>query len=852
MKSERQDWFRFHACFLIIILLVVGNLMMFVVYHIATQAERKSMEMNAGQTLDFLQSVCQKYDDYQLGNTTRDLQSTIGKVRVIRDYGQYKEITSDAYLLTHARNQNLTGIFVLNKEKEIIAHADRRGNNAQALLDTILSESNAESILRYPKKVYADQTAAAGCQYNYAILSLRDQDGILIGYEDITNLMNDVNELSLNSLLAEDNFQYDAMVVITDGDKVQASNNDRIVGLAVEDCPIPDGNAWAKNGQWSDRQMIRIENGADNWYGAHTLYRQYYLYAFYSSKVVFQDRPLILMITGGIYVIIGAFAWIFWQHLQKEKFRRMEREYHLVNAIGSIYRVNIVISLEDATWEAIIEPGELKKILEPFPNAVEMLENYKTRRVLEPYQEEFSKFICLETMEERLKSQRFIGFSYENVKHEYGQMLLIPDTNHVDGKLKKVILVIRDVTQQKKKEMAYQEELRRIAEEAKKANEAKSDFLRRMSHDVRTPINGIRGLVNIGRASVEDRSKVMDCFDKIMRSSDFLLDMVNNILNMSKLESGRIHLEEKSFDLQDLLDETNAIMESQAVERGLSFHSKKLDVEHGHLIGSPTHLQQIFQNIIVNAIKYNKENGSIVVGCKELSCDDAYALFEFTCEDTGIGMSEEFQKRAFDIFTQEHNSSRTDYEGTGIGLSIVKKLVDLMQGEIRLESEAGKGTNFTITMSFAVDQEYYREGKAKKLESDSLDGIHILVVEDNELNMEIAEFMLVEKGAVLTKARNGQEAVDTFRNSQVGEFDIVLMDIMMPVMDGLEAARQIRAMDREDAAVVPILAMSANSFDDDIQKSREAGMNEHLSKPLDAKKMVEMILSYINIKKLLA
>ena len=845
MKSERRDRFRIHTYFLITLLVVLGILVMFGVYNIVTRAERRSMEMNAGETLDFLQSVCQRYDDYQLGNTTRDLQSTIGKVRVIRDYGQYKEITSDAYLLSHARNQNLTGIFVLNKEKEIVAHADRRGNNAQELLDMLLSESNVESILRYPKKIYADQITAAGCQYNYAILSLRDKDGILIGYEDITNLMNDVNELSLNSLLAHDNFQYNAMVAITDGDKVLASNNAEIVGLAVEDCPIPDGNAWAENGQWNDRQMLRLENGADDWYGEHTLYRQYYLYAFYSSQIVFQNRPLILMITGGIYVIIVAFAWILWQYLQKSRFRQMEREYHLINAIGSIYRVNIVISLEDATWEAILDLKELKKILEPFPNAIDMLENYKLKRVLEPYQEEFSKFICLETMEERLKSQRFIGFSYENVKHEYAQMLLIPATNNTDGKLKKVILVIRDVTQQKKKEMAYQEELRQIAQEAKKANEAKSDFLRRMSHDVRTPINGIRGLVNIGKASVEDRSKVMDCFDKIMRSSDFLLDMVNNILNMSKLESGRIRLEEKSFDLKDLLDEANAIMESQAVERGITFRSADIVIEHSHLIGSPTHLQQIIQNVIVNAIKYNKENGSIVVGCRELSCDDTYALFELSCKDTGIGMSPEFQKQAFDIFTQEHSSSRTDYEGTGIGLSIVKKLVDLMHGEIELESEVGKGTSFTITMSFALDQEYYRAGKAKAEESDSLDGIHILVVEDNELNMEIAQFMLNEKGAVLTEAGNGREAVEIFRNSGEGDFDIILMDIMMPVMDGLEATRTIRAMDRADAASIPIFAMSANSFDDDMRKSREAGMNEHLSKPLDAKKMMETILSYV-------
>ena len=208
-------------------------------------------------------------------------------------------------------------------------------------------------------------------------------------------------------------------------------------------------------------------------------------------------------------------------------------------------------------------------------------------------------------------------------------------------------------------------------------------------------------------------------------------------------------------------------------------------------------------------------------------------------------MSPEFQEQAFDIFTQEHSSSRTDYEGTGIGLSIVKKLVDLMHGEIELESEVVKGTSFTITMSFAVDQEYYRAGKAEVEESDSLDGIHILVVEDNELNMEIAQFMLNEKGAVITEAGNGQEAVEIFRNSGEGDFDIILMDIMMPVMDGLEATRTIRALDRADAASVPIFAMSANSFDDDMRKSREAGMNEHLSKPLDAKKMVETILSYV-------
>ena len=842
---DKQHWFRFRTIFLTFILIVVGNIILFSVYQIATNMERKGMESNAQETMDYLQSLCRKCDDYQLGNTTRDLQSTMGKVRVIRDYSPQKQLIDKDYLLTYVRNQNLTGVFVMDSSKEVLAHADRTGSSAQALLDVILKENTVQSILSYPKKIYVDQTEADGHQYNYAVMAMRNADGVLIGYEDITALSEDINELSLNSLLAEDNFQYNAMVIVTDGENVIASNDPQFRGRRVEECPVPDGKEWTEEGAWGDRKVVRLQKNGKDWYGAHTLYHEYYLYVFYTSDEVFADRFLVMIIATGICVILGAFAWIFWQNVQKSKFQHQEREYHLIHAIGSIYLVNILISLEDRSWEPILEPAGLKKVIDPYEDARQMLENYRKQRVREPYRQDFKDFVCLDTMKERLESRSFIGFTYENVDGIYCQMLLIPADAAGRGKMEKVILVIRDVTDQKKQEMAYQKELQETALEAKKANEAKSDFLRRMSHDVRTPINGIRGLVNIGRASVEDHQKVMDCFDKIMRSSDFLLDMVNNILNMSKLESGNILLEEKGFDLRDLLDETNAIMESQAIERGISFRGSHIEIEHSHLIGSPTHLQQIFQNVIVNAIKYNKENGSIMVGCRELACDDQGVLFEFSCKDTGIGMSPEFQKHAFEIFTQEHSTSRTDYEGTGIGLSIVKRLVDLMQGEIQMESEVGRGTNVTITLSFPIDQGYYDEEKNRRPEHKSLQNVRILVVEDNELNMEIAEFMLTEKGADITEARNGQEAVDIFRNSKEGDFHVILMDIMMPVMNGLEAARQIRALDRKDASTIPIFAMSANSFDDDMQRSREAGMNEHLSKPLDAKKMVSTILSYL-------
>ena len=404
----------------------------------------------------------------------------------------------------------------------------------------------------------------------------------------------------------------------------------------------------------------------------------------------------------------------------------------------------------------------------------------------------------------------------------------------------------RKMEEQQKKEMEYQEKLFASMEEAKRANVAKTEFLRRMSHDIRTPINGILGLLEIGDHFPDDMEKQSECRKKIRGASGFLFNLVNDVLDMSKMESGEIIIEEVPFSLKNILDEIVELIEVQAIEQGLQFDAKLSADAEWNLIGSPVHLHQILVNIAGNAVKYSRKNGYLHLSCYQISADEDTAIFRFVCEDNGVGMSKEFQEHMFEPFTQEEDSPRTKLRGTGLGLSIVKKLLEQMDGTIEVVSERGKGSKFMVTIPFQIDRLAKEKETKENVQKDlrPLQDMCILLVEDNELNMEIAEFILEDKGASIIKAWNGKEAVDIFEASEPESIDVILMDIMMPVMDGLTATQTIRKLERKDAATVPILAMTANAFADDAKRSRQAGMNEHLSKPLDIGKVIEAIEKY--------
>lgn len=377
--------------------------------------------------------------------------------------------------------------------------------------------------------------------------------------------------------------------------------------------------------------------------------------------------------------------------------------------------------------------------------------------------------------------------------------------------------------------------------ETKKANAAKSNFLRRMSHDIRTPINGIRGILEIASRHPDDLEAQREWREKVMTASGYLLDLVNNILDMGKLESGEVKLERKPFNLSALLHDSNEIMRMQSNERGIAYLVESEKVTHPNVIGSPTHLQQVIMNIASNAVKYNRAGGSVTVACHELSCNGETVEFELTCTDTGYGMSPEFQKHIFEPFAQEDNGAKSTYTGTGLGMAVAKELIELQGGIISFESTLNVGTKFTVRIPFEVAKEKADPNPQTTAPAARIDGVRILLVEDNELNMEIAEYLLTEQGAHVMQARNGQEAVDAFANAPIGTFDVVLMDVLMPVMNGLEATEAIRALNRTDAQNTPIVAMTANAFQDDIERSLRSGMNAHLTKPLNINLMLRTI-----------
>ena len=396
--------------------------------------------------------------------------------------------------------------------------------------------------------------------------------------------------------------------------------------------------------------------------------------------------------------------------------------------------------------------------------------------------------------------------------------------------------------QELEKDEKYKAELLIAAKKAEAANEAKTEFLQRMSHDIRTPINGICGLVNMADHYADDMEKQTEYRTKVKEASNLLLELVNDVLDMSKLESGEIVLEEIPFNLSSISREVFVVIEQMAAEQNIRIKWEKKEITHRDLIGSPEYVKRVMMNILSNAVKYNRENGHIYISCMEIPSEQPeMTTMEFVCRDTGIGMTEEFQKCIFEPFAQEHTGSRTKYAGTGLGMPIAKNLVEKMGGTITFESEEGAGTTFVIRVPFRIDTA--RDSKAETGEKTeaSIRGLHILLAEDNELNMEIAEFLLQNEGAELTKAWNGQEAVELFRKSALGELNVILMDVMMPVMNGYEATKMIRSLGREDAKRIPIIAMTANAFTEDRIRAKEAGMDEHIAKPVDMELLIKVI-----------
>lgn len=460
--------------------------------------------------------------------------------------------------------------------------------------------------------------------------------------------------------------------------------------------------------------------------------------------------------------------------------------------------------------------------------------------VAEEYQEAFLKFTDITTLPVRMKNEETIVMEYQMKDGNWHKLRFIEKKRDKDGNLTHVLCAIRSISDVKKKE---QELLQQVAE-ARKDAALKSRFLSNMSHDIRTPINGIIGMTELADRYPDNPEIQKKCREKLVESARHLVSMVNDILDMNKLETEQFVENDIPFNLAAVLNRVNTDQQMQAGKKKIDYvvDWKKSELNHMYLMGNPVYIEKLLTVITDNAVKFTKPGGNVSVWCREISEDDERAFYEFGCSDNGIGMSEEFAGHAFEMFSQENKTSRTQYEGTGLGLAIAKKITERLGGTIEIKSKKNCGTTVTMTIPFKTGvqnlMQYTENVNTESTEDIPLEGLHALIAEDNELNLEIAKFMLEEKGICVECAADGKEAVAKFEESEPGYYDVIFMDIMMPYMNGWDATRKIRTLQRPDADKIPIIAMSANAFAEDIINSHISGMNWHLTKPVDADKLM--------------
>lgn len=524
-----------------------------------------------------------------------------------------------------------------------------------------------------------------------------------------------------------------------------------------------------------------------------------------------------------------------------------ERKYqNLTAATSQIYHAIYHIDLIQDRIEKLAGANQNYTPTGVVTSATAQLNDILEKLVAPSHHEIMQYFFDLTTVNDRLHGKLFISREYPSPQGIWRRATFIVQNRDTDDDVTEILYVTQIIDDYKQKELAYQQELVKAVESANQANTAKTDFLNRMSHDIRTPLNGILGMLDIAQKNETNPKALLECHEKMRTAAFHLKALVNDVLDMQRMETDRFFLEQIPFDIREILDNCWSMLEAQASRLDITLKKiKPGSLKYPYLIGSPLHIRQIFMNLLSNAIKYNKPGGSISVHAKIIRQVHQNVIYKFIISDTGIGISPEFQKHIFEPFAQEDTGARTIYKGTGLGMAIVHRLVQEMGGTIQLKSEKNVGSTFTLILPFTIDK--HQPSASAETATDTpadLTDLHILVVEDNELNLEIAVFSLEAAGLNVSTAINGLEAVRLFEKSKPYEYDIILMDIMMPVMNGLDAAKAIRGLSRPDATTVPIIALSANAFAEDIQKSKNAGINEHLAKPLEMDKVLKVIASY--------
>lgn len=733
MNNKENLLHRNHPVWLFEIL--VGIILVGVIFVISSNQDMSLVEENLRNNVNYIKKQCNHYNRLNLASETRSLMRVIESSRQVKKSLEYEidtdkeTILNQEQLKNFAQDNYVTGVILLDTDGKVQAqyHSDELG--AEGLEDELKNHALLDvagfSEKSYSSRIYCED----GSYVDLGACGSQDGKGIIVTYYHTPEEYVTKFSLTFDMLLDGYNIENDGTMVITSGDRIIASNDERLAGKSVNGIAIlkrlkestGSGKLLHANGEEGDisHNFGLIERGRD-----------YYVYAYLAEKEVFPTTIRNIIYTLVLYafalIVLNMVRWRTAQGYQKEQIRIQE-----------------------------VHARELQ---------------------------------------------------------------------------------------------SKNEQLEQAVQRERKANLAKTNFLSRMTHDIRTPLNGIIGLLKIDEIHPDDLELIHTNRQKMLVSANHLLSLINDMLQMSKLEDDEVVLAHEVINLTELSREVLTIVEQRAADAGVTLEHDRDSgqVKYSYVYGSPLHIRQLFLNIYGNSIKYNKIGGRVQTKLKCLGEENGKVTYQWTISDTGIGMSQEFLEHIFEPFAQEKSDARSVYQGTGLGMAIVKNLVDKMNGTIHVTSIQGEGSTFVIRIPFEIAEGKTQETaiKEKVTEAASIRGIHLLLAEDNELNAEIAETILSDQGAKIVTVSDGQQAVDIFRDNEPGTFDAILMDIMMPVMNGYEATKEIRHLNRKDAKTIPIIAVTANAFEEDKQKAIEAGMNDHVPKPIDIGTLIEILSKY--------
>ena len=841
-KKKRIDR---NVCLLVFILIFSGIL----TFLLLTARDNNRLNSTLDETFDFVKNRIESYEIYNTNDQVKSLIRLLDKTtelsRVIEREGNLSTEMLDEY----AREQRLTGILVLDQNLKVTEQNAKDGDT-MSLWQKLIKSDYVRDIAEHPEKTYTTRLRNKGKIYDFAAVARQDASGILITYaqkEEVNELNGD---LTMASLFSDFPFEMNGSVVICDDDKVVSTNRQELIARSIEEAKSQYKNKFEAD----ENGIVRLRSEAGNWSGRREKIKDYDAYIFFPESQVYITRNIICV----IYVLLALLLFLLYRvsrsRTEKRSILQDQKRLRVINALGHAYSSISLVNLKTEEIEIVKSSGNMKPDQKGDMLSKAHQEELIRQVIAEPFQESYWKFVDISTVAKRLEERETLSFTARTVDERWMTMIIVPQGYDKDGKLCTVLVANRDVTEEKEREIAQDKNLRNALAAAEHANRAKTVFLNNMSHDIRTPMNAVIGFTALATTHIDNKELVLDYLKKIHISGQHLLSLINDVLDMSRIENGSVRIEYTVVHLPDILHDLKTIIQESVHSKQQKLYIDTQDVLHEDIITDKLRLTQVLLNISSNAVKFTPVGGTVKIRVSEKPCRrDGYTTVVFSVKDNGIGMSPEFREQVFDSFTREHTVTENGIGGTGLGMAITKNIVDMLGGTIQVESEVGRGTEFTVMLECEISGTTVKEEpdpeKREPLKNEKqkiraeiqrrYEGKKVLLVEDNELNREIATAIMEEIGLDVDCVEDGADAVNIMSSAEGRKYDLIFMDIQMPKMDGYTATREIRTLNDPKCANIPIIAMTANAFEEDRKKAIKAGMNAHIAKPISADIILE-------------